>query len=228
MKKTLLYNGGWSKRGDETRPEILRDRHRHRLPPSPFPTSHWSISSLSGVRDCCANLHSFQYKEKTFTADSMSIVIAILMSLTAPSRPRFLPHKNDTHPGFCLFCLSTSLNFRTHNKQHSHLWPSIYIITSSDSSLVPSLSVTYCTPSDHLGLLHFHQIAKLPEWNKVAKSRTLEAPRECKPPPSPHFFYIVDFPGDNCGNWSQNLITYSWNTINRSRKFHQNPFITFR
>ena len=34
-----------------------------------------------------------------------------------PSRQRFLPHKNGTHPSFCLFCLlSTSLNFRTHNK----------------------------------------------------------------------------------------------------------------
>jgi len=45
------------------------------------------------------------------------------------SRQIFLPHKNGTHPSFCLFCLlSTSLNFRTHNNwQYSHHWPSIYM-----------------------------------------------------------------------------------------------------
>jgi len=31
---------------------------------------------------------------------------------------------------------------------------------------------------------------KLSEWNKAAKCRTLEALRECKPPPSPHFLHV--------------------------------------
>ena len=62
---------------------------------------------------------------------------------------------------------------------------------------------------------------------KKAANRTLEALRQCKPPPSP-IFTFVDCAGDNCGNWSQNLITSSWGTPLRSRKFHQNPFMTFR
>jgi len=65
-----------------------------------------------------------------------------------------------------------------------------------------------------------------------AKGRTLEAFRWCKPPPSPHFFYIVDSPGDNWDNdnWSQNLIISSWGTpvTHRSRKFNQNSFMTFQ
>ena len=33
----------------------------------------------------------------------------------APQPSKILPHKNGTHPSFCLFCLlSTSFNFRTH------------------------------------------------------------------------------------------------------------------
>jgi len=76
----------------------------------------------------------------------------------APSRQRFSPHKNGTHPSFCLFCLlSTSFNFRTHNNFNSiHITDLVYtcIVTSSDSSLAPSLSMTYCTPSDHLLLFH--------------------------------------------------------------------------
>ena len=82
--------------------------------------------------------------------------------------------------------------------------------------------MTYYMPSDH-----YFISTKLSEWNKAAKGRTSETVRQCKPPPSPHF-YTVDSPVDNCGNWSQNLITTSsWDTPHRSRKFHQNPFITY-
>ena len=40
---------------------------------------------------------------------------------------------------------STHVNFPTHNQNHIL----DLVITSSDSSLVPSLSVTHCSPSDH-------------------------------------------------------------------------------
>jgi len=71
---------------------------------------------------------------------------------TSPRRQTLLPHKNGTHANFCLFCvLSTSLNLRTNNGINNILIIDIVcIITSSDSFLAPSLSMTYCTPSDHL------------------------------------------------------------------------------
>jgi len=93
-------------------------------------------------------------------------------------------------------------------------------ITSSGSSL-------HFSVSRHL--ITYSISTKVSEWNKAAKGRTLEEFRQCKLTSSkPPFFYIVDSPGDNCGNWSQNLITSSWGIPHRSGKFHQNQFITFR
>jgi len=43
------------------------------------------------------------------------------------------------------FNLTQHVNFQIHNKNHIL----DLVITSSDSSLAPSLSMTYCTPSDH-------------------------------------------------------------------------------
>jgi len=93
------------------------------------------------------------------------------------------------------------------------------MITSSNSSLAQWPVARH--------LITYSIFTKLSEWSKAAKGRTSEALGKCKPPPSPHFFYIVDSSGNNWGNWSQNLITSSWGTPHRSRKFNQNPFITF-
>ena len=56
------------------------------------------------------------------------------------------------------FNLMQHVNFPTHNKNHIL----DLIITSSDSSLAPSLSTTYCSPSDHFPIFSKLSIARTP------------------------------------------------------------------
>ena len=44
-------------------------------------------------------------------------------------------------------------------------------------------------------LITYSISTKLSEWKKAAKGRTLDTPRECKPPPSPHFLHCWLFWG---------------------------------
>ena len=67
------------------------------------------------------------------------------------------------------FNLTQHVNFSTHNRNHIL----DLVITSSDSSLAPYLSVTHCSPSDHF-----------PIFTKLS----VELDRTPPPPPTSHSF----------------------------------------
>ena len=56
------------------------------------------------------------------------------------------------------FNLTQHVNFPTHNKNHIL----DLVITSSDSSVAPSLSMTYCTPSDHFPIFITLSVGRTP------------------------------------------------------------------
>ena len=94
------------------------------------------------------------------------------------------------------------------------------IITSFDSSLAPSLSMTYCTPSDHL--LHFHFCLNETKRLKVEHYKHSESANLLQAP----IFTLLTFLGIT-GQLVPKSNHFFLDTPHRLRMFHQIPFITF-